>query len=80
MNGPKEMMAEIERQERSRIEITGVIKRGQVGQDGVRLGPGVRITGGSAPSSGSLLPNPGAGQIMIDVEGWRRLPGECASR
>src|SRR2546428_1866542 len=55
MNGPKEMMAEIKRQERSRIEITGLIKKGQVGQDGVRLGPGVRITGGSAPPNGNLL-------------------------
>jgi hypothetical protein len=80
MSGPKEMMAEIKRQQGSRIEITGLIKKGQVVQDGVGIGRGVRITGGPSPSGGSVLPDPGAGQIMIDVEGWRPVLGDCPSR
>src|SRR5262249_4177841 len=77
MSGPKAMIAEIKRHEGSRIEITGLMKKGQIGQDGVGVGSGVRITGG--PSGGGL-PDPGAGQMMIDVEGWRRLPRDCRSR
>jgi hypothetical protein len=80
MSGPKEMMAEIKGQEGSRIEITGLMKKGQVAQDGVRIGGGVRIAPGPSRSGGGLAPNPGVGQIMIDVEGWRRVPGDCPRR
>jgi hypothetical protein len=79
MSGPKKMMAEIKSQEGSRIEITGLMRKGQVGEDGVAVGGGVRITGGPSPSGGGRLPAPGGGQIMIDVEGWRRVPGDCPS-
>jgi hypothetical protein len=80
MNGPKKMIAEIKGQEGSRIEITGLMKRGQAGQDGVGLGGGVRITGGPPVAGGGMMPGSGVSQIMIDVEGWRRVPGECPSR
>ena len=78
MSGPKKMMAEIKGQEGSRIEITGLMKKGQAG-NGIAVGRGVRITGGS-PASGGGLPSAGGGQILIDVEGWRRVAGECSSR
>ena len=78
MNGPKKVMAEIKGNEGSRIEITGLIKKGQVAQDGVAIG-GVRIgPGTSGPSAGYGGMSPGGGQLMIDVEGWRRVAGECS--
>jgi len=80
MNGPKKMMAEIKTQEGSRIEITGLMRRGQTGQDGVGVGGGVRITGGPPTAAGGMMPGPGVSQNMIDVEGWRLVPGDCASR
>src|SRR5439155_3236448 len=43
MNGPKEMMTEIKAHEGSMIEITGLMKKGQYGPDGVGIGKGVRI-------------------------------------
>ena len=80
MNAPKNMMAEIKGQEGSRIEITGLIKKGQVGQEGVSIGGVGRISAGPTTSSGGMMPNPGVSQVMIDVEGWRRILGECPSR
>ena len=80
MHGPRKMMAEIKAQEGSMIEITGLIKKGQVARDGVNIGGGVRITPGPSPSGGSLLRDPGVGQIMVDVEGWRLVVGRCPSR
>jgi hypothetical protein len=79
MNGPRKMMAEIKAREGSRIEITGLMKMGEADQDGVGIGGGVRIMPGRS-ASGGLGPNPGVGQIMIDVEGWRPVPGDCPSR
>src|SRR5262245_43371691 len=77
MAGPKTLLDEIKSHEGSRIELTGLMKKGQIGQDGVRIAPGVRVSGGP---SGGALPNPAAGQMMIDVEGWRQLAGNCPSR
>ena len=79
MNAPKKLMAEIKGQEGSRIEITGLIKKGQVGPEGVSIGRGVRVSPGNAgPQAGyGGLSSPGSGQLMIDVEGWRHLPGDC---
>ena len=79
MNGPKKMMAEIKAREGSMIEITGLMRKGQYKPDGVRIG-GVRISPGRAPSDGSLPGNPGVSQMLIDLEGWRPLVGDCPSR
>jgi hypothetical protein len=78
MNGPKKLMADIKGQEGSRVEITGIVRKGQSLQDGIGIGGGrLRITPGTSTVTGSSLPTPGAGQVMIDVEGWRRIVGEC---
>lgn len=78
MNGPKSMMTEIKGLEGSMIEITGLIKKGQIAQDGINVGRGVRVTGGTSPSDPGLSRAPAAaGPIMIDLEGWRRVAGEC---
>src|SRR5256885_9958974 len=76
MNGPKKLMAEIKSHEGSMIEITGLMKKGQY-REGVGIGGGVRIMPGS-PNAG--VGNVTAGQIQIDVEGWRPAQGACRSR
>ncbi len=83
MAGPRKLLREIEAQEGNRIEITGLIKKGQDLGRGVPLGGGARITGGGPPVAGG-----GSGfgtvapveQLVIDVEGWRPLPGNCPTR
>jgi hypothetical protein len=79
MNGPKKMMAEIKGHEGTRIEITGLVRKGQTLQDGVSVGGGIRIGPAASPAGGGLS-IPGGGQVMIDVEGWRALAGDCPSR
>jgi hypothetical protein len=76
MSGPKKLLEEVKHQEGSRIEITGLMKKGQSGQDGIGIG-GVRIAPAPSPSGGTLRPGLGVSQNVIDVEGWRRIPGEC---
>jgi hypothetical protein len=75
MNGPKKLMNEIKAHEGSMIEIIGLMKKGQY-NDGVSIGGGVRISPGPAGGLGS----PAAGQIQIDVEGWRQVDGSCRAR
>jgi hypothetical protein len=80
MSGPKALMTEIKAHEGSRIEITGLVKKGQFAQGGVGIGGGVRVSGGPPVSGGGMGPGPGVSQNMIDVEGWRPVPGDCPSR
>jgi len=76
MNGPKKTMAEIKAHEGSMIELTGLMKKGQVRPEGLPLGGGVRISPG--PTGGNL--SPAGNQTFIDVEGWRPLTAGCPSR
>ena len=80
MNGPKKMLAEIKAHEGSMIEITGLMRKGQYKPGGIGIGGGVRITPGPAPTGGVGLGNPSTSQILIDVEGWRPVAGDCPSR
>jgi hypothetical protein len=81
MNAPKKLIAEIKAHEGSMIEITGITKRGQFEPGGVAIGGGVRVgpgplgIGGGTPGG-----SPVAGQLSIDVEGWRPIEGSCPSR
>jgi hypothetical protein len=79
MNGPKKLIAEIKAQEGSMVEITGITKKGQFKPDGVSIGGGVHVSPGPGFPSSSLG-SPVAGQLDIDVEGWRPIEGHCPSR
>jgi hypothetical protein len=81
MNGPRKLINDIKAHEGSRVEITGLIRKGQYSQQGLPLGGGVRI--GPGPSGGGGIGvTAGAGSVgtpvMIDVEGWRQLSGDCS--
>lgn len=83
MNGPKALMTDIRAHEGTRIELTGVMKRGQLGPEGVNVGRGIRVrpgNGGPSAGLGGGMGSPVAGQILVDVEGWRAIPGDCPQR
>ena len=76
MNGPKKLINVIKAHEGSRVEITGLIRKGQFSQEGMPVGGGVRI--GPGPGGGVSAGIGGAPMpTMIDVEGWRQLTGDC---
>ena len=77
MNGPKKLIGEIKTQEGSMIVLTGITLKGQYLPGGVALGGGVRVSPG--PTGGGLG-SPVAGQLSIDVEGWRPTEGHCPSK
>lgn len=72
MNGPKQMLKQIEAHEGTVVVITGLVKSGQHKPDGLSLGGPVRL--GAGPRDGVA---PVTNQIYIDVEGWRPGVGEC---
>lgn len=76
LNAPKKMMADIKAHEGTLIQVTGLIKKGQYGPSGIGVG-GVRIMPGTNPQSGTLSMGAPANLVMMDVEGWQQVPGEC---
>lgn len=81
LNAKKELLADIHAHERSMIEITGLVRKSDLGpQPGVSLGGGrIRITPGNpqAPVGGSPATAPQYTRPVIDVESWRILPADC---
>ena len=77
MNGPKKLINEIKAQEGSMIALTGLTLKGQYLPGGIPIGGGVRV--GPGPGAGGFG-SPVAGQLSIDVEGWRPIEGHCPSR
>jgi hypothetical protein len=77
MNGPKKMIADIDAYTSSRVALTGLMRKGQFGPDGLAVGGGVRISPAAPPSGGAIGGNPVAGPPEIDVEGWSPATGTC---
>ena len=75
LSGKKELLKEIKEREGGLIEVTGLIRKGQVDQTGVSLGGGVSVSPG--PMGGSMGRDPSYSQVILDVEGWRPLVGDC---
>ncbi len=76
MNGPKKLMAEIKAHQGAMIEITGLVLKGQYLEGS---GNPIRILQGTSPVAGGRGSATGH-QIFIDVEGWRRIDGDCPNR
>ena len=77
--GPKTLLKEIRDEEGTMIEVTGLVRKGQLDPSGVSLGGGVRVGPGPSPLGG-VANNPNFNQIVLDVEGWRALGGSCPGR
>lgn len=71
--GKKEVMKEIKLAEGQMVEITGLIRKGQLDPTGGR----VKITPGPMSGNTSVGSNPNYEQVILDVEGWRPLAGDC---
>src|SRR3954471_23197827 len=72
MNGPKELLADIKKQEPSMIEVTGRIRKADLDDTrGADVGGGVRVGGGRPQvpvGAGANRPDVGYNEVMIDVE------------
>ena len=80
MNGPKKLLNDIKAHESNEIELTGLIRKSDMQQPGVKIGSHVRIGPGPSPTGSNPGRDYNSNQVMIDVEGWRTLTGSCPAR
>ena len=78
--GPKKILDEIKAREAYMLEVTGLIRKGQLaGPGGVSIAGGRVRIGGEQPRVGmsDVRRDPMYNEVVIDVESWRALPAEC---
>lgn len=80
LSGPKALLAEIKARKGSMIELTGLMRKSDLIEEGVSMAGGkVRMTGRS-PVGATGGPTSGVTQAVIDVESWRLLNAPCPDR
>jgi len=79
LQGDKKVLDQIKANEKSMVEITGLVKQSEVVQPGVGLAGGrVRIAPATPMGRGGV--DPGPQPPIVDVESWRLLNASCPSR
>lgn len=79
LEGNKTALKDIKAHEGSMVEITGLIKKGDIDPPGVGIGSHVRIAP-AMPTAGAPPRDPGPQQTVVDVESWRLLNSSCPSK
>ena len=78
--GPKDVLNEIKKREGTMVEVTGIVKKSDLKEGGIRLGGGRVRIGGANPQD-PIASGPGhapvSGVAILDVEGWRPLGESC---
>ena len=84
LSGPKDVLNDIKKREGRMIEVTGLVRKAALqGPGGIPIAGGrVRIGAGLPQSpTGDVSHTPGGyGQPVLDVEGWRLLEENCATK
>lgn len=84
LSGPKKVLDDIKARESYMVELTGLVRKGQMaGPGGVSIAGGrVRIGGGApaAPIYADPRRDPFYNEPVIDIESWRPMPEPCPSR
>jgi len=83
LGGNGKVLDEIRKRERMMVEITGLLKRSDVPQQGIATAGGrVRIGGGmpQSPTGGGIKREASHDPALIDVESYRPLPESCPNR
>ncbi len=79
--GPKKLLEEIKALKGDMIELTGLVRKSGLIEQGVGLAGGrVRIMPGRSPVGTTAGRDPGVSQAVIDVESWRLLNASCPAR
>jgi hypothetical protein len=83
LSAPKKVLNDIKAHQGSMIEVTGLVRTGQLaGPGGIAIAGGRIRIGGASPQQPISDPrrDPLYNQVVIDVESWRQLPDPCPAR
>jgi hypothetical protein len=83
LNGKKDLLNEIKKQDGTMIEVTGLVRKMDLEERGIGMAGGRVRIGGALPRARmggtDVGRDSGYNEVVIDVESWRPLPDECPS-
>ena len=81
LSGPKKLLEEIKAHPGDMVELTGLMRKSDLVEQGVGLAGGkIRIMPGRSPVGATGGPDSTVTQAIIDVESWRLLNATCPAR
>jgi hypothetical protein len=84
LSGPKKILDEIRKRQETMVEITGLVRKGQLsGPGGVSIAGGRIRIGGATPQNpiySDPRRDPQYNQVTVDVESFAPLPDSCPAR
>lgn len=81
LSGPKKLLEEIKAHQGDMVELTGLMRKSDLVEQGVGLAGGkIRIMPGRSPVGATGGPDSTVTQAIIDVESWRLLNTTCPAR
>lgn len=81
LSGPKKLLDEIKVRQGDMVELTGLVRKSDLIEQGVGLAGGrVRIMPGRSPVGSTAGRDSGVSQAVIDVQSWRLLNTTCPTR
>jgi hypothetical protein len=75
--GKGDVMKDVKREDHHLVEVTGIVKRSALTQDGVRIGKGISVSGGRPVAGSGSLPSPGDAVPVLDVQSLRLRSTSC---
>ena len=79
LSGKKDVMKDLKKEDGHLVEVTGIIKRADLSEPGVKVAGGrVTISGGSRTAGPTSIPNPADNVVVMDVSSVRFRAGSCA--
>jgi hypothetical protein len=81
LNGKKDLLNEIKKQDGTMIEVTGLVRKMDLEERGISMAGGRVRLGGAMPRARmggtDVGQDSGYSEVVIDVESWRPLPDSC---
>jgi hypothetical protein len=81
LNGKKDLLNDIKKQDGTMIEVTGLVRKMDLEERGIGMAGGRIRVGGALPrarmGSTDVGQDSGYQEVVIDVESWRPLPDTC---
>jgi hypothetical protein len=83
LNGKKDLLNEIKKQDGTMIEVTGLVRKMDLEERGLSMAGGRVRLGGALPRARmggtDVGQDSGSTEVVLDVEAWRPLPEACPS-
>jgi hypothetical protein len=78
--GSGDLMKDVKKEDGHFVEVTGIVKRSALDDQGARIGKRIAIGAGSPVAGRATIPEPAANVVVMDISSLRHRSTSCAVR